>query len=203
MVNEYFLKTEGCSFEEFCNVYNNGEKIYGNLKFTNFPKDILDALIPKPEEVVPQPLFDYLSEKGLLEEFIRSGFTDHPDRMSLKSLKEAGIEAIGFAMRLRDNKWLKIHQDYGRYFNAWLDRHETYLPDAMREILKKEQAYEWYLANLPVQYKNKNHFKRHSFAEILRDRSFMWAGTLQGKSFWADICKKLEEYDNRTVLPAN
>lgn len=75
ILDKWFLKNENCTYKEFCNIYNDGRELKGNLPFVNFPKEILQIIRPKIEspflEVLPGKFVDFLEREGALEEYLK------------------------------------------------------------------------------------------------------------------------------------
>lgn len=74
ILDKWFLKNENCTYKEFCNIYNDGKELKGNLPFINFPKEILQIIRPKIKspflEVLPGKFVDFLERESALEEYI-------------------------------------------------------------------------------------------------------------------------------------
>lgn len=75
ILDKWFLKNENCTYKEFCNIYNDGRELKGNLPFIDFPKEILQIIRPKIEspflEVLPGKFVDFLEREGALEEYLK------------------------------------------------------------------------------------------------------------------------------------
>lgn len=75
ILDKWFLKNENCTYKEFCNIYNDGRDLKGNLPFINFPKEILQIIRPKIKnpflEVLPGKFVDFLEREGALEEYLK------------------------------------------------------------------------------------------------------------------------------------
>lgn len=75
ILDKWFLKNENCTYKEFCNIYNDGRELKGNLPFVNFPKEILQIIRPKIEspflEVLPGKFVDFLEREGALDEYLK------------------------------------------------------------------------------------------------------------------------------------
>lgn len=74
ILDKWFLKNENCTYKEFCNIYNDGRDLKGNLPFINFPKEILQIIRSKIKssflDVLPNKLIDFLEREDALEEYI-------------------------------------------------------------------------------------------------------------------------------------
>jgi hypothetical protein len=70
-IEQYFQQTEGCTYKEFCNIYNNGKQLYGNLSFTDFPQNVIKLLqknLPSTD-VLPRKLYKFLVANDCLLEY--------------------------------------------------------------------------------------------------------------------------------------
>ena len=52
ILDKWFLKNENCTYKEFCNIYNDGKELKGNLPFINFPQKILQIINDHPDGIL-------------------------------------------------------------------------------------------------------------------------------------------------------
>jgi hypothetical protein len=70
ILDNWFLKNENCTYKEFCDVYNNGKDLEGDLPFMDFPKEIL-KIFQGNIEIELNPIFSkFLESEGIKDLYI-------------------------------------------------------------------------------------------------------------------------------------
>ena len=69
-LDNYFKETEDCTYEEFCNIYNDGSPLTGNLPFVDFPEYILEIIKIDIAELLHPRFKKFLEENKALELYI-------------------------------------------------------------------------------------------------------------------------------------
>jgi hypothetical protein len=69
-LDEYFLKVENCTYQEFCDIYNEGNHIHGNLSFIDFPKDIVEILQKNVSNIFSNRFIEFLTEENIYDSFM-------------------------------------------------------------------------------------------------------------------------------------
>jgi hypothetical protein len=200
IIEKYFQSTEGCSYDEFCNLYNNGQKLYGDLKFTKFPPEVIAALISTFPDILPERFKLFLIKHNVLQEylnnFIQAGTArQHPRFFEVTSEKNW----IGSAFSWPDQKWATLSNQWiaesdsqiiDYYFESVSIRTETYMPGRLADFLMRNGAYNRFINNLPVSAKDKYYFTPSKCKSLMQ--FFSWSKTREGDRYW----RKLEEMYN-------
>lgn len=118
-INKWFLKNEGISYKEFCNIYNNGENILENLSFIEFPDWMIKYFQEKAFgnllKVMPDNLKKFLEKENVLNEYlIRCSKQKDKNYKSLwnNNSESSIIAAFGWD---RPINWCNLHEKWLRY----------------------------------------------------------------------------------------
>lgn len=124
ILDKWFLKNENCTYKEFCNIYNDGKELKGNLPFVNFPKEILQIIRPKIKspflEVLPGKFVDFLEREGALEEYLKEierNFINTND--FLRNIDVTHINIIDRSLTwsrtdMGSDYWIRLNDKYQR-----------------------------------------------------------------------------------------
>lgn len=124
ILDKWFLKNENCTYKEFCNIYNDGRDLKGNLPFVNFPKEILQIIRSKIEspflEVLPGKFVDFLEREGALEEYLKEierNFNNTNDFLTDINVNRNNIIDRSFSWSRTDmgfDYWSELNNKYQR-----------------------------------------------------------------------------------------
>lgn len=124
ILDKWFLKNENCTYKEFCNIYNDGKELKGNLPFVNFPKEILQIIRPKITnpflEVLPRKFIDFLERECALEEYLKEierNFNNTNDFLTDININRSNIIDRSFSWSRTDmgsDYWSRLNNKYQR-----------------------------------------------------------------------------------------
>lgn len=124
ILDKWFLKNENCTYKEFCNIYNDGKELKGNLPFINFPKEILQIIRPKINslflDVLPEKFIDFLEREGALEEYLKEterNFGNTNNFLKNIDVNRNNIIDRSFpwsSTRMGSDYWIRLNNKYQR-----------------------------------------------------------------------------------------
>lgn len=124
-VNEWFLKNEGISFDEFCEIYNNGNKNLKTITFLDIPYEIKKLVCQDKITIkdLPKRLIDFLEEENALKKYIdstneaieRGDHSSYEDIISIINSPGIISDSIWWSKSEQGNDfWENLHNKYKR-----------------------------------------------------------------------------------------